>query len=477
MILDRQQIFDNNIYKNWTKTPYLNIATITPQIVLPDKYITKKENNILANFESNGDDITSFSSGAYLTYNDAEVKFHIRDDVSIKIVEVILGKYDDNYKNFRIIQGMNSDYKNNQIQKGKLKDNILVDENIVSVLNDTKLRVINHLEAGRYLTFAVMPDIKARETDYEWENNFELFNRFMEVCDFGTVLGNAVYGGTGLNSNTQQEKADFVSNAGLVTEKIGRIKKPVLMVHGKSDCNADVEYNTNSFVNNNQWNIIFSVEKTAGEISSGGIGKNYYYKDFDEYNIRVIVLNKWVSNSSVTEGYGQEQLIWLADNALDFGDKNNISDWSVLILQNGHNIEEMRNILVAFRSAGSVTINNVTYNFATKNNNTTIPIVAVINGNNIEDVYDYDNPDGGNNQPKSTYINNIGLNKGYIDLGNGLESWRIGTKEEFLMSVFVIDTVENRLYELRAGMGKDRTWSYGIQTSENDDPINCEILD
>lgn len=97
----------------------------------------------------------------------------------------------------------------------------------------------------------------------------------------------------------------------------------------------------------------------------------YYYSDFDASKIRIIVLNTseiYEDDGSLSAKYvesvmiRQQQINWFINKALDFSDKENKEDWSVLCCGHSSAFNDIiTEILNAFKNGINVTINKTLY--------------------------------------------------------------------------------------------------------------------
>lgn len=178
----------------------------------------------------------------------------------------------------------------------------------------------------------------------------------------------------------------------------------------------------------------------------------WYYKDFDDQKIRVIVLDAFDKGDSETIAIHGPQLKWFAEKALDLTNKPTPSQWEVLILShyyskaNNDYTNKFQAVTDAFKAGGSVsgTLNQVSYsaNYAAQGNGT---IIAMIHGHQHADTYS----NGYGN------FNHIGVTRGYAKVEEQ------GTADEYAFDVFTVDRANKILYETRIGRGNSRSFQYG----------------
>lgn len=100
--------------------------------------------------------------------------------------------------------------------------------------------------------------------------------------------------------------------------------------------------------------------------------RNYGYKDFENYKIRVIYLNTAdVSAGEVTGDWhiSNEQMTWLINTAFDLSDKTDQAEWGVIIFSHHHigygnnNLLTVVNAFKGKEESGTITHNGETINF------------------------------------------------------------------------------------------------------------------
>lgn len=229
-------------------------------------------------------------------------------------------------------------------------------------------------------------------------------------------------------------------------------------------------------------------------------GCNYGYLDFENRKMRVIYLdthdkNGWESTNQVSgETTGSaymnacnvsaKQLDWLANVALDFSDKENISDWGVIILShvqlNIHtgnhtytdvtsgnvytaNTDNVITILTAYlsKNSGSITLNGetVTYDFSELNENAYL--YGCINGH--RHCYEY-REYGGKKIPGITCPNTNAYGERENPDGS-IYPKTLGTGESTTFTVITIDRKNGKIYADNHGAGIDREWDVVIYSS------------
>ena len=105
---------------------------------------------------------------------------------------------------------------------------------------------------------------------------------------------------------------------------------------------------------------MFQLNKPANSVvDSNNKGGCYYYSDFDDYKVRVVVLNSYQvdSNGNLNNEYiNGLQYSWFAKNALNLSDKDNPSDWGIITIRhNSMNVSEIAcDIINAFQDGSSI---------------------------------------------------------------------------------------------------------------------------
>lgn len=163
------------------------------------------------------------------------------------------------------------------------------------------------------------------------------------------------------------------------------INAPTLFMRGNHDENSYFSLVAANCITKDEFYArLIATEK--GNISPSGTA--YYYHDFDDVNVRVIVLDfidyPWEVDSSgnlinyavggdgVWRGYSNEQIHWLAGVALNTNKRiiitghysthrNLTSTWEKSV---EHNWDEVNKAMLAYQSRGSYTFDGQTYNFA-----------------------------------------------------------------------------------------------------------------
>lgn len=226
-----------------------------------------------------------------------------------------------------------------------------------------------------------------------------------------------------------------------------------------------------------------------------GNGKSYFYRDYEDKKVRVIMLNTVDENNSGGAGMTAAQLLWFAQS-LDLSSKSNASEWQILILSHhpldwnqyswGTNLMNAANILAAYLEGSSITFteDGVTnsYNFSGKNSAT---IIGQIHGHlhnyKVDNIYSTLSGAIKPTSAKRIAIPNACCDRNntyaYEDSENlnGIEygefqtdgttpltySKTAGTAEDTAFCVVTIDLDKKKIYAHHYGAGVDRVITYG----------------
>lgn len=167
---------------------------------------------------------------------------------------------------------------------------------------------------------------------------------------------------------------------------------------------------------------------------------DYCYFDMTDEKIRVVILNGFNSSTTTANGLEQQvigtaQMSWIINTALNVPD---IATWGVIFITHLHptenNGEAFYNALEDFMEGGG-------------------KVLAIIHGHQHADTY-YTKLSG-----RSWLLNFIGVNKGFT-----LNASDVGTKNGYSVSVFTIDTVNEKIYETKLGVGTSKEFPFAPTT-------------
>ena len=171
---------------------------------------------------------------------------------------------------------------------------------------------------------------------------------------------------------------------------------------------------------------------------------DYCYFDMTDEKVRVVVLNGFNSSMELANGLEQQvigdaQLSWVTNTALNVPD---ITDWRVLFITHLHPTEYLDNGTV---KGNGIAFYNAIEAFINNGGN----VLGILHGHQHADTY-YTKL-----ETRSWKINFIGVNKGFT-----LSHNTFGTKNAYSVSIFTIDTVNEKIYETKLGIGSNREFSF-----------------
>lgn len=354
-------------------------------------------------------------------------------------------------------------------------DDEVVEKYGLPLLDNMRAEVIEHNLNNRFMNFAFITDTHSEGThqifDLNAFKNMKLFRIFCneKIVDFGIHCGD-LYTDYG---TSREEALKLIDSS---TQILCDIECPMFFVKGNHDNNgkgrieADITnldwnnkiYSVAKVTNYGLKNASFTYERVYEDTWDGkstlyeGYGVKslnitkyqyylltqkladnevtrsstdpygaYYYKDYDELGIRIVVLNFYDREArDETLGYWEAgglstvQKTWLSETALNTSNE-------VIVFCHWYNAE-LVNILKAFVDGGG-------------------SLIAFIHGHSHTDQYD-----------NSGGINNIGVRNGF-----GITTeMNADQKKSFAFSVFTVDTENKILYETRVGNGVSRSFSY-----------------
>lgn len=231
--------------------------------------------------------------------------------------------------------------------------------------------------------------------------------------------------------------------------------------------NSELSRRTNQFVQNN---IV------------GNLEKMYFFVEDEVTKIRTIFINEFNKDESGektdlannVQVYGQEQLEWFANEALDFSDKADRAEWGVIVI--GHQMIDSRiaSILVNFKNGTkqnvSVTENSGTFTVAVDfTEQGAMDVIAVFVGDNH---YDDLVPLSSTHGIAGILILNASLANDYAD-GHHPSSKsallppdkEFGTENETAFDIVTVDRENHLIYLTRYGA---RSYVYNDETGAYD---------
>ena len=228
------------------------------------------------------------------------------------------------------------------------------------------------------------------------------------------------------------------------------------------------------------------------------IHRSYGYCDFDNQKVRVIYLNTCdvsditptAGSTATSEGMSINQIRWVAETALDFSDKEDASEWGVIVM--GHHplqylipTNRVLKILEAYKDGTevvtTVTINNVTHtiSYDFSNLDKRAEIICNVHGHS----HNYASSKISSSSSITPWlwrfcIPNLGVGRenecatnpsadfanmyGHFDAnGNPIYHYKVsGTAEETSFCVIAVDRKNKYIYAYHFGAGEDRTFNY-----------------
>ncbi len=285
-----------------------------------------------------------------------------------------------------------------------------------------------------------------------------------------------VHGGDLIDGLYHKDRSlNYITKA--VTTLVKESQVPVLMTQGNHDDNSaylkEIKNTVEQYTTADEWywNVTRHLEQYNIEQNPDDLNGNYYYVDFENEKVRMLVVNTndlpYVLNEDGTMKYlatggdfaiSDAQLDWIAAEALDFNEKEG---WELVVVshvplhypddtetQNCRNAEILTDMLEAFQSGMQYNpepwdgdfAQSVSVDFSTQGRR---EVIACISGHNHEDL--------------DKEINGIL----YITTAASLADERAyGTTDEDAFDIFTIDTANKKIYATRFGAGEDRVFTY-----------------
>ena len=342
-----------------------------------------------------------------------------------------------------------------------------------TLLTSALLTIGNLNRDKRFLNFAFVTDthVYPESDNFACLNNIELFVEASKFADFSIHCGDVVESGNMQSSgygayNTTMSRSDNIAHLKTAMEKLSLAHAPLYIVRGNHDTNTYGRSKTqgnvelSSIVYNTEWNVFTQGYREDVAYDPQHPFLNYFYKDYDLFKIRIIVLNQYVDETTgADKDYGDEQSLWFAHTALNFSDKDNDgTDWAVICFAHGSFFRNIRLIIPFFTDAlsGTVTFPDTQTECAMDyTNQAKIPFIF-IHGDTHEDSY-YNNYG----------FNNIGVDQSFVKLWLEESTDEIGTENEYCVDYFTIDTEKKIIYETRMGRGDSRSYHYGVNSADN----------
>ena len=178
-----------------------------------------------------------------------------------------------------------------------------------------------------------------------------------------------------------------------------------------------------------QWFLLtennLDVARNTDDVYAG-----YYYKDFENEKVRIIILNSYEPEQFEQSGFSDDQIEWLCETAL------NTTNTIVVITH----FKVPNNLFKNFVNGETYTNGSYSYDFSTQSVRN---FAGVIHGHTHLDEYS-----------STKGYNYIGCDCGFC------EEAALDSVNEYCFTVFTVDTDEQRIYSTRIGRGGDHVYSY-----------------
>ncbi|MCI8273524.1 MAG: leucine-rich repeat protein [Clostridia bacterium] len=320
---------------------------------------------------------------------------------------------------------------------------------------------IQQLKDKNMLSFSFITDIHG---DQEGTSNLMNIQAFNKITD-----NNLVKLGVSAGDMTTGKYEDFLSGKALYnldyyTKSLRKSNAPVLFARGNHDCNtrqsADVAISGNQY-----YETVLKGLRNEVVFNEDDLGGDYYYKDLEDKKIRICVLNAF-NGANYEFIFGDKQLQFIANEALDLSKKDKPEEWQVLFIS--HTVDKaahdevpsdqqkLYDIINAFQQGEKRTIDNIQVDYTKQGKGT---FIAFITGHHHND---------------TTTIKNdiliITVRSSSITFDRENKNTETYDENDLCFDVFSIDTENKELYSTRVGRGKDRKWNYDINNLKEEQP-------
>ena len=216
-----------------------------------------------------------------------------------------------------------SDNTSSTSSQGLTEEQIMMSQYLMGGWNDS-LKKLNQMGEGKFI-FGVQTDLHHKDTteNPEYMRNLAATTYFADF-DFISVLGDIVRGYTQDvdNPNNMRECMDDV------VARYTMANSPVLITVGNHDANhmwtnkhMPGDYTTLISEKEHYSRVVAPIKEHNGDNMIVEGENTYYYMDFPEDNVRVVMLNtsngKFSESMSSTAMVSEEQIDWLINKALD----------------------------------------------------------------------------------------------------------------------------------------------------------------
>lgn len=288
-------------------------------------------------------------------------------------------------------------------------------------VSSARERVLGYNIVDKFVNFAYITDIHAsgkRELDRHVGQCMDDFVSLCNErwCDF------AAFGGD-MFSAYEATRAEAIELMAIPLSWFSRITIPVFMTKGNHDRNAKLSQEET--LTNTQYHMLCEQNLGCADVHFNPEDPygNYYYVDYAQEKVRVIVLNYFDAAMMQKMGYHDRQLSWLEQSA--FGTIG--EGWTVVMFSHAYSAsdEGFWNLIDAVNASGKCTI------------------AALIHGHTHKDLH-----------ATLHGINVVGVAAGFCS------GSQLGTPDQDCFSVFTVDTSDRILRETRIGRGENREFRF-----------------
>ena len=316
------------------------------------------------------------------------------------------------------------------------------------------------------IEFAIITDTHRYGPTADRRESAGNIEAFVTYCALHPELQFALYGGDFMNSyDTDHEQAMWCLERS--REDFAGLKIPFYTTKGNHDCNGkqwkDNRPDNSQIITDREYFELFSPVSESNPLRHPeGIvvdpenpKGNYYYRDFERQRFRLIMLNNYDRDTMEYYGYHGQQMKWLAEVALDFGQKKNPTDWCFLIVGHAFSINHASNPITRLLHAyvRGQDFSDTDFGVPYTGHYNRVPrakMVSTFGGHFHEDFYW--NWDG---------YNMISFSRGFATDGE------TSPEDRLCFDHIIINTRTFEIIDRRIGRGHDRRFSY-------DKPVQLE---
>ena len=254
-------------------------------------------------------------------------------------------------------------------------------------------------------------------------------------------------------------------------------KCPQIVLRGNHDNNPVSGNDKDAMISNAEYYNLYHERTISG---FAGVNKNYGYIDFKQPKIRVVFIDSGdiyaADGTPLTSGYnvsvGQDQVNWFINEALNFADKSDRSEWNVITCSHAQlkQLSEtmFNNIMKAFLDGASTSgtftqtfsdtglTREITYN-ADFTQQGAMEYICHLNGHNHWDDAFIMGDTGRYDIDICSDINNGGKR---VNGTTQKYTYTSGTINERCMDTLCLDKANKTIYMKRLGVGEDRSYQY-----------------